>query len=802
MPALLGLALVLRLYLVARGGALYWTDEKRYLDSREAVAALAVGDGTSAAWYLLSRSDHLGFRWLALLPATVERAGYGTTPPHARVAAGFFALFGVLNLYLVWRIARKVSPDDSGGQAALALALACASNALLYFARHCFPYDAALTCFLLAALVTVPPEGTQRAWLAGLWCGLGYLLYNGYWSVGAAVLLVFVARPAVPLRARFRSAALALLGLATPVAAALGAARLAGYDLLAHARRFAGTVNQGDFGEGWRFVGEYLWAADGLLAAGLGALVVLGMAFAARRRVCPPWLRWSAVVAVLLGLWLLCSDVTHTFVLYGRTVRALVPFLALAAAGATTLLWQHAGRVGRAALAGGVALACMGGLWSMRQPLAQRFPAEFRAMAEEAIRADRLQSPGATYRVLFADYLFDYDFPPAPPPHREVLRRTHPHRYAPYLFEGYTREQRPRYLGHDTAMRVIALDSPPEPARLPPPDATSPPLGGEPFGRAHGPIELRFTLPAQPRHPTELLLTTGEFGAADFLTITYQDSNYVRLALDHWGGDGLVSPPLPVTPGAVQRLVVSLGPLCPDLDDPVYHTDPGTRFLPGWLYVRLNDHVVFSQPFPLYPARLDSLTLGASRVGGTFAGAPFSGTLLSAQRRPPRELGLTAEALVWPPTSGPRRPDGYLGALALTLTLPTRWDPGIEPLIATGDFPASDIVFIKYGGGGRSLQLGYRHGLGAYVWSRPIRTSPGASHRLEVSMPSLFPPGAPESARPVRIGLDGVGLLTVEQPGHPAAPDAVGLGTAYRDIKGSRVRFSGKLDALERLPGN
>lgn len=69
-------------------------------------------------------------------------------------------------------------------------------------------------------------------------------------------------------------------------------------------------------------------------------------------------------------------------------------------------------------------------------------------------------------------------------------------------------------------------------------------------------------------------------------------------------------------------------------------------------------------------------------------------------------------------------------------------------------------------------------------------------------MPSLFPPGAPESARPVRIGLDGVGILTVEQPGHPAAPDAVGLGTAYRDIKGSRLRFSGKLDALERLPGN
>src|SRR5207247_224391 len=103
-----------------------------------------------------------------------------------------------------------------------------------------------------------------------------------------------------------------------------GAAGLAGYNLIADSLAFSKTVNQGDFGVGWRFPVDYLWVTDGVLWLILGAIILIGVVLSVTRREYSPWLRWLAVVMALYAIWVLFCDVIPKFVLYGRTVRAAV----------------------------------------------------------------------------------------------------------------------------------------------------------------------------------------------------------------------------------------------------------------------------------------------------------------------------------------------------------------------------------------------------------------------------------------------------------------------------------------------
>ncbi len=1128
---ILAVALALRLYLVAQGGAFFWTDEKRFNASREAVAALAENDVRGAAFFLFSTSDHIGFRWLALVPATVERLTFGSAPPHARMAAGFFALFGVANLFLVWRIAQRLAQDE--WEPVLALAFAASSNALFFFSRHCFPYDASLTCFLWAALVSLGPgQGRQSLW-AGVLCGLGYLVYNGYWSVGAVVLVLDVVWRRETFAARTGRAMAGFAGLLAPVAAVAGVAWLLGFNLVRDALEFSGSVNQGDFGGGWKLILDYLLVADGALSVGLAAMALAGLVVAVRRWSPAPWLRWVTASLLLFAVWIFFSDVVHQFVLYGRTVRAAVPFLALAAAGAAgSLLRPALPGVRRAILAGGAVL-CVAGAAQMIAPLRQVFPVEFRARADivkaEALRRD----PTLVFQTLFADYLYDYEFPEEPPPHRELLREPHPQHYLPYLYEGYTADQRPRYMGHDTAMRLVQLEtdrglhllkkSPgarwlapfPGPLslrlRLPsnhdgrmeslllhgnrpeqsdrltlhyvdarhvqigiqhgreeprlsdpmpcdyatehtvavsfasfyppagdprfalapglealsgrhvvqfdgrtvfaldamaeaapmsalrigvgiPADGTSP--GGfsgevlsvrqlDPrttadadwlpvvsrsrcFPDAHGPVELtvrfpsaangrsqallssgqsgagdlllvtyvddrhlRFTLdhwggapvqsapvefepgvehrvlismgslfpaaghrsygelpelnrwlerimikvddrivfsqravfhPAAPNTvtfgrcttgattaepvftgeikatrsiaPTEIdavsgrpppvtgpsfgdyhgtiemnlrfpddaigsaepLLASGRTGAGDLLYVHYVDERHVVFALDHWGSAALRSPPIEIDRGTTHRLTASLGSLFPPQTDTRYHHAPQVRLLQHWIVVRLDGRTIFSQPFNFFPAEPDAVSFGVALPGNTATGPVFTGRIESLRRVSPEATGLDEQHLRGPAIQGTRYPTGHPGLLALTIQLPAAWDPGVEPLLLTGDEPTGEAVLVKYRGS-QQIQLGYQHGSGPVSWSAPIPSSPGATHAINVSLGSLYPETGVDARwrKNVRVDVDGRTVIDASAPSFRPSPDSIILGANPAGIQGVRPSFRGRI---------
>jgi len=103
-----------------------------------------------------------------------------TSPTRWRRLAGAFS---VLNIWLVHAISRRAGADATAATWA-ALLMAC-SNTGFYYARHFLPYDAALSCALLAVWTGL--DG-RRSFATGLLAGAAYHMYNGYWYLVPVVL--------------------------------------------------------------------------------------------------------------------------------------------------------------------------------------------------------------------------------------------------------------------------------------------------------------------------------------------------------------------------------------------------------------------------------------------------------------------------------------------------------------------------------------------------------------------------------------------------------------------------------------
>ncbi len=799
--AVVGVSLVLRLCIVARGGDYYWADELRYESSRKVCAALAIGDLGAATTAMFSTSGHIGFRWLALVPAAAERAVYGSRPPHARICSGFFALFGVVNLVLVWWIARRVSGDE--WEAGLALALAACSNALFFHARHCFPYDASLTFFLWAVYLSAGPARPRQSFAVGLGCGLGYLIYNGYWSVGAVVLILDVVWRRAAWLSRLRRTALGAIGVAAPIAIVFAAARLAGFDLVADSLAFADTVNQGDFGEGWRFPFEYLAITDGGLALGLALFVVAGLIGSGVQRTFAPWLRWVATLLLLYAIWVSFCDVVPKFVLYGRTVRAAVPFLALAAAGGLNLLRQSMRPAWHSALLVPVAAACAAGGCMLITPLRQVFPSRFLELTRP-ILADLLQrDPNAVVQVLNADYIRSTNFP-EPPPHRELLRRAHPHQYRPYLYEGYTRAQRPIYLGPDIAMRLVQLDTS-RGLHLLQRSPVARPLAPYP-----GPLALFLRLPDGAAGRTESVLVHGEDpDRQERLLIAYPDSSHVRVGCQHGSDAPRLSDPLPCDYGNDHAISVSFGSFYPPSGHPGALDSTALDTLRRRAIVTFDSRTALVAEAAFVAVPLAELRIQGAGPGMRPAEGGFSGTVHAVRQIDPQRMADVESRRGRPglAVTGPFFGE-YFGPLELQVRFPADAPATSEPLMATGKPGEGDMLFVSYVGP-RGVRFHLDHWGTPALGSRVFEIQPGASQRIVVSFGSLLPPknsshydGAPRLRKMtdwlfVRLNEEVVFWRPCEF--HPAEPDAVSFGESLPGATTAAPRFSGEIVSVRRL---
>ena len=485
LPAILLIAVLLRLALVSGGGQFFFGDEGRHERGVALYLALRAGDasGLGAA---LARPEHIGFTLLGagltgLQHLTAQLGPYRDWQRPENVtftfplAAAWLALFSVLNIWLVHRIARRAGADETTAVWA-ALLMAC-SNTGFYYARHFLPYDAALSCALLAVWLGL--DG-RRSLATGLLAGAAYHVYNGYWYL-VPVVLALHALEADPGRSRLRrlcwagaGAALARLG---PILTGRVAAGPAYWQTMV---AFSGTVNQGRYTEGWSLPWEYFWHSEGWF--GLAVLLGLVAAWVVARRSGVPIGRQARVGlagAVMSYAWLVLFSVgLEKFIVYARSVKPLVPFLCLAGGWAVARLLADRRRAQV-----GAAVCCALAAIQFAPHFAMTFPAETerRILREFGNPKHSLSVAGSLYAPLAlpvqrpdlvlvnAQLLYpvrDYIGYPAG---TTLVSLEHPLSYPPFQYESHNPRERALLRSHDIRLRLIQLSEPASvPADLPP----------------------------------------------------------------------------------------------------------------------------------------------------------------------------------------------------------------------------------------------------------------------------------------------------------------------------------------------
>ena len=603
----------LRFYLVLRGGQFFWPDESRYQEAREAMRRMLSGAWHEAWLGLLSRPEHLLFKLLGLIPAAAEQ-WFG---PSSALAAGFFAVFSGLSLWLIGRLVRRMGGTDV--QAAFAVSLAVGASSLLYYSRHLLPYDLALFFGLWAWLVAFG-RGAGAAGLTGLLASLCFLSYNGYWMLGGgAMIAVVLSAWREGFVAMLREAVVGAFGLALPIGLVVAAGAAYDVDVLTAAKTFSGTIMTVDIGRGGEFIAEHFWRTEGLF--GLGLWLILAVSLVVVRPLPRPVLQALWVVLILgVVIWAL-DGVFRRFIVHGRSIRQVMPFLVIAAGASAGALWARGGWARRFTQGWSVLMAGAA-LISLRPVVVQWFPQEFREAAAERARALAEAGSAKPSTVAFASFLFTpAAVPETPPPGRILWQRPHPFQFEPYLFEGFTFADREAFRRRDFAMRLIesGVDAAGRGSRVGYPELES--HDGYP-----GAVRLRVRFPADRLGAFEPLVATGESGRGNLIYAIYQDSEHLKIGFDHWGIGGAVSERVPVEWGELVEVVVSMGSLFPP-DAP-----PAQR---EHLLVTVDGHVVLDHPQAFHPSSPANIAFGVNLIGASTAAAEFTGVIEAVEPASP-----------------------------------------------------------------------------------------------------------------------------------------------------------------------
>ena len=437
---------VLRWVLILKGGQFYFPDESRYGIAQDALVLLLDGKVKTALLTLLGELAHVGFKFTALIPAFFENR-LDTT---LALPAIFFSFFSILNLLLIWKIA--LAADDSPRVANYALFIAAGSQVLLYYSRHIFPYDEAMFFGLLALYVTLKnPNKPRTLFLSGALSFLCLVTYNGYWVIAAFALVANIFYEAKEKHWSLKRSTFLGLGFLTPLALLLLLCFLIGKDFLGDYGVYLQKITQGSFGEGWSLPFEYFWYAEHFFIVIVGLLTILALFHLKEKENKILYIGLGGTLFVYLGL-VIPSNFTHTFVVYARTARQLMPFLVLTAAYGLSCLqsWKHGGRW----LANFVvAVVFVQALWNYSLEYKLIYPQEFIQELqtqypdfEISSKMMRFYAPLVCQNngVLALNYHYIYTWPQSIPPLQDdlLMQAPHPVNFLPYQYDGYTPVER------------------------------------------------------------------------------------------------------------------------------------------------------------------------------------------------------------------------------------------------------------------------------------------------------------------------------------------------------------------------
>lgn len=481
---ILAVSLLLRWALILQGGQNYFSDEGRYETSRAFVKLAADGNFSEAFSQFFIAPEHLGFKIIGIVPALVEQF----TGESLAIPALFFSLFSVANLYLIYKISKRTGVTDH--ESLVALILAASSMSLLYFSRHLLPYDTALTFGLLAVYVALNKKPNTKTSLA---CGtLGFacfITYNGYWSLAALGMFIMslrggLRRDSVEIPTKqspatsgifktwannfLQKGSLVATGFILPASLLFVLAFLAGTNLLTEYRSFSSTVNQGSFNEGWSLPFEYFWHAEHWLFIVLIALSIFAVAQAIKQRD-NSLILWAGCIALIYACLVIPSVLLHSFVVYGRLARQIMPFLILLSASGLARLEQNF-PFGQKLLRAVMLIVVIQAAWNYKASFNLWYPREFAQEAQTLQHdfhfSEKRLTFGAPTLCQNNGYIIEnvkrFEIPPEPNPIIQgelFLSAPHPDNFLPYQYEGYTPEQRQIFRELKPEMRFYKVDN-------------------------------------------------------------------------------------------------------------------------------------------------------------------------------------------------------------------------------------------------------------------------------------------------------------------------------------------------------
>src|SRR5688572_3683209 len=238
--SILLISLILRWILIIRGGQYFNSDETRYEVSLDAARLMWQGQFGEALRQFTLSPEHLAFKVVGIIPALTEHI----VGPSLVLPAIFYSFFSVLNLYLIFLLSRRSQASSNESLYALFFAVSCLS--LLYYSRHLFPYDMAMSFGLLALYIALERNQTvANSFACGSLSFLCFITYNGYWPLAGFAMLANIFMKDKMIGGLIRKAIFTAIGFVTPLGILIITMRLAGTDLISAYHLFATSITQG-----------------------------------------------------------------------------------------------------------------------------------------------------------------------------------------------------------------------------------------------------------------------------------------------------------------------------------------------------------------------------------------------------------------------------------------------------------------------------------------------------------------------------------------------------------------------------
>lgn len=456
------ISLLLRWILIFRGGQYYISDETRYEVSRNAARYLLQGSWEEALRQFTFSPEHLGFKVIGVIPALFEHL-LGTS---LVLPAMFFSLFSILNLYLIFLLARRFAGSSNEPLYAIGIGASCLS--LLYYSRHLFPYDMAMSFGLLAlylALAHLPTA--QTSLICGALCFLCFITYNGYWSLAGFVMVANILMNGRSLSTVLRKFLFTAIGFLAPLTALIVFMEHFGTNMISAYRLFATSITQGSFEEGWSLPFAYFWHTEHLTLLILVALatIALLMEFRGAR---PDTKLWAGGILFLYLCLFIPSVLLKYFVVYGRLARQMIPFLVLLSAQGLSLMQTRASS-GRRLTVIILALLIVQAGWNFMSSYRLSYPRQFVAEAKAKFPAFEFSSKrlafGAPVLCQNNGYVMEsakyyVTSPQTIPriPGTLLLSASHPSNFLPYQYDGDSPATRQTFRSQKLQMNFYKVD--------------------------------------------------------------------------------------------------------------------------------------------------------------------------------------------------------------------------------------------------------------------------------------------------------------------------------------------------------